>query len=45
MMDGLEINGPFQHFAQAQLRAMKIEPHVRGGNTGISGFILPNGKV
>ena len=38
--------GPFQHFAQAQLRAIENRtPIVRGGNTGISGFILPNGKV
>ena len=38
--------GPFQHFAQAQLRAVENRiPIVRGGNTGISGFILPNGKV
>ena len=38
--------GPFQHFAQAKLRAIENRtPIVRGGNTGISGFILPTGKV
>ena len=38
--------GPFQHFVQAQLRAIENRiPIVRGGNTGISGFILPNGQV
>jgi len=38
--------GPFQHFAQAKLRAIENRiPIVRGGNTGISGFILPNGEV
>ena len=41
-----DVAGPFQHFAQAQLRAIENRtPIVRGGNTGISGFILPNGKV
>ena len=38
--------GPFQHFAQAKLRAIENRtPIVRGGNTGISGFILPTGEV
>ena len=38
--------GPFQHFAQAKLRSIENRiPIVRGGNTGISGFILPNGEV
>ena len=38
--------GPFQHFAQAKLRAIENRVSiVRGGNTGISGFILPNGEV
>ena len=38
--------GPSQHFVQAQLRAIENRtPIVRGGNTGISGFILPNGQV
>lgn len=38
--------GPFQHFAQAKLRAIENRISiVRGGNTGISGFILPNGEV
>ena len=38
--------GPFQHFAQAKLRAIENRiPIVRGGNTGISGYILPTGEV
>ncbi|MFL3008966.1 MAG: apolipoprotein N-acyltransferase [Candidatus Neomarinimicrobiota bacterium] len=38
--------GPFQHFAQAKLRAIENRtPIARGGNTGISGFILPTGEV
>ena len=38
--------GPFQHFAQAKLRAIENRTSVvRGGNTGISGFILPSGEV
>ncbi len=38
--------GPFQHFAQAKLRAIENRTSiVRGGNTGISGIILPNGEV
>ena len=38
--------GPFQHFVQAQLRAIENRTTIaRGGNTGISGFILPNGEV
>ena len=38
--------GPFQHFAQAKLRAIENRvPIVRGGNTGISGHILPTGEV
>ena len=38
--------GPYQHFAQAKLRAIENRvPIVRGGNTGISGVILPTGEV
>ena len=38
--------GPFQHFAQAKLRAIENRiPIVRGGNTGISGYVLPTGEV
>ena len=41
-----ESAGPFQHFAQAKLRAIENRiPIVRGGNTGISGYILPTGEV
>ncbi len=38
--------GPYQHFAQAKLRAIENRvPIVRGGNTGISSVILPTGEV
>ena len=38
--------GPYQHFAQAKLRAIENRvPIIRGGNTGISGYILPTGEV
>ena len=38
--------GPYQHFAQAKLRAIENRISiVRGGNTGISGVILPTGEV
>ena len=38
--------GPYQHFEHARLRAIENRvPVVRSGNTGISGVILPNGKV
>ena len=38
--------GPYQHFAQSKLRAIENRiPIVRGGNTGISGVILPSGEV
>jgi len=38
--------GPYQHFEHARLRAIENRiPVVRSGNTGISGVILPSGKV
>ena len=38
--------GPYQHFELARLRAIENRiPVVRAGNTGISGVILPTGKV
>lgn len=41
-----ESAGPYQHFENARLRAIENRvPVVRSGNTGISGVILPNGKV
>ena len=39
-------SGPYQHFEHARLRAIENRvPIVRAGNTGISGFISPTGKV
>jgi apolipoprotein N-acyltransferase len=39
-------SGPHQHFSLAILRAIENRvPIVRSGNTGISGVILPTGKV
>ena len=39
-------SGPYQHFSLAILRAIENRlPVVRSGNTGISGLILPSGKV
>ncbi|MGY8783039.1 MAG: apolipoprotein N-acyltransferase [Fidelibacterota bacterium] len=39
-------SGPYQHFSLAILRAIENRlPIVRSGNTGISGIILPSGKV
>jgi apolipoprotein N-acyltransferase len=41
-----ESAGPYQHFENARLRAIENRVSVvRSGNTGISGVILPNGKV
>ena len=38
--------GPYQHFELARLRAIENRvPIVRSSNTGISGLILPSGKV
>jgi apolipoprotein N-acyltransferase len=38
--------GPYQHFRQAQLRAVETGlPVVRAANTGISGIIDPYGRV
>ena len=39
-------SGPYQHFEHARLRAIENRVTViRSGNTGISGVILPNGKI
>ena len=39
-------SGPYQHFSLAILRAIENRvPIARSGNTGISGIILPTGKV
>ena len=41
-----ESSGPYQHFEHARLRAIENRVTViRSGNTGISGVILPSGKV
>jgi apolipoprotein N-acyltransferase len=38
--------GPYQHFRQAQIRAVETgQPLVRAANTGISGFIDNRGRV
>jgi apolipoprotein N-acyltransferase len=38
--------GAYQHFAEAQLRAVENRvPVVRSANTGISGIIAPSGKA
>ncbi|WP_442579668.1 apolipoprotein N-acyltransferase [Mesorhizobium sp. ASY16-5R] len=38
--------GPYQHFRQAQVRAVETGlPVVRAANTGISGAVDPNGRV
>jgi apolipoprotein N-acyltransferase len=38
--------GPYQHLAQAVFRAVEQGvPIVRSTNTGVSAFILPNGKI
>ena len=38
--------GPYQHFELARLRAIENRVTVvRSGNTGISGVIMPTGKV
>jgi apolipoprotein N-acyltransferase len=39
-------SAPFQHFSMAVFRAVENRrPVVRAANTGISAFILPNGKI
>ncbi len=39
-------SAPFQHFSMAVFRAIENRrPVVRAANTGISAFILPNGKI
>jgi len=39
-------SAPFQHFSMAVFRAVENRrPMVRAANTGISAFILPNGKI
>jgi apolipoprotein N-acyltransferase len=38
--------GPYQHFRQAQLRAVETElPLLRAANTGISGLVDPQGRI
>ena len=38
--------GPYQHFNQSILRSIENRVSIaRSGNTGISGIVLPNGKV
>jgi apolipoprotein N-acyltransferase len=39
-------SAPFQHFSMAVFRAVENRrPVIRAANTGISAFILPNGKI
>jgi len=41
-----DTSGPYQHFELARLRAIELrKPIARSANTGISGIILPSGRV